>query len=59
MFRKHIIDYIIAWQDSRNDLERKTRELLTMGWQPIGDVFRDDDKHYCLQFVKYGRPKYD
>lgn len=57
MFRKYIVDYIITWQDSRNDLERKTQELIKMGWQPTGDVFRDDERHYCLQFVKYGRLK--
>lgn len=59
MFRKQIVDYIICWRDSRNDLEQKAQELIKMGWQPTGDVFRDDEKHYCLQFVKYGRPKYD
>lgn len=53
--RKQIVDYTIAWQDTRADLARQAREMITLGWQPTGDVFRDDDNHYCLQFVKYGR----
>lgn len=53
-----ITNLIIDWQDSRGDLESHARELISLGWQPTGDVFRDDEGHYCLQYVKYGRREF-
>lgn len=53
MNKKEIEDITSASSRQIDELVKKMRVLLLEGWNPYGNIFKDEDGWFCMLMVKY------